>query len=289
MATRKVRQAYRLTARRKAALRKAQIASARKRRRNKRIAVGVGVGAIALAGTSYVGYRVGSGKSIATDLRARDFSMTNVKNRFAARAAANPLVKEKVLQDHAVSPVPGRFGIQPMPSGLRNLNRDPLNSVPSEQQSKNKNKPNNNTPNKPDLAPDAKGNLSSKPQSKNAPTAPGRSASVQHIPAQTAQEGRRNMETQPLTRRNGGKWGNDSYEYSPKPDLWGVSSEFKPWSTDTILGMLPKQKITKRGVLDALRVLGRKQENLGTPLSDAQWIAVKKYYSRKFDINLLDD
>lgn len=64
---------YRMTARRKAALRKAQLASAKKRRRNRRIAAGVGIlGLGALGATAaYAGYKNDKAANIAVGLKKR--------------------------------------------------------------------------------------------------------------------------------------------------------------------------------------------------------------------------
>ena len=83
------RSAYRMTARRKAALRKAQLASAKKRKRNKKIAVGVGVLGVS-AVVAYGGYAHGDKISnIAKDLKRRT-------PKAKAAAAASAAVRNNV-------------------------------------------------------------------------------------------------------------------------------------------------------------------------------------------------
>lgn len=99
------RSAYRMTARRKAALRKAQIASAKKRKRNKRIAIGVGVlGAAGVSGAvAYAGYRHPEKFSdIASDLRRR--TPKNVASTMAkVRDVVQPGRKAKTAAANNIS------------------------------------------------------------------------------------------------------------------------------------------------------------------------------------------
>lgn len=94
--------AYRMTARRKSALRKAQLISAKKRKRNN--AIGLSVGALAVASIgAYGGYKLhGSNSGIATDLKSRNFRFTNTRNSIQGRIT--PLWKERNMMDNAVSP-----------------------------------------------------------------------------------------------------------------------------------------------------------------------------------------
>ena len=95
--------AYRFTTRRKTALKKAQLISARKRKgrgkgRNGALAA---VGVLSLASAGVIGYKF-KGSSIQADLKARDFSMTNTRNNLAGRLT--PEWKERNMVDNAVSP-----------------------------------------------------------------------------------------------------------------------------------------------------------------------------------------
>lgn len=94
------KQAYRMTARRKAALKRAQLISARKRRKNRAIN-GVLAGG-ALAAVAAYGYRQGAFKGIAADLKGRDFRFTNTRSQVAK--FVQPPVKEANVVANAVSP-----------------------------------------------------------------------------------------------------------------------------------------------------------------------------------------
>jgi hypothetical protein len=273
-----------MTSRRKAALRKAQLASAAKRKRNvKRAATAVGViGLIGVA--SYTGSRYGSGKSLAADLKGRKFNMTSMKNAAAARAAANPLVKEKVMQGQAVSPPPVRW--QETPSGLKNMkNNDPVKSAPSETKAKANNQPKRSQPPRPDAAPDNQGNMSTAPKLSNTATVPStiRQKDIKEaikVPDQTADDGRQQMENSPRVGRDGKE------AKSPLRDVWGDSADFQPWSTDKIISKLPGGKVNRKNMLDVLNQMAKEQKNLGKALSPGQIEGLRKYYSNKFNVDL---
>lgn len=93
--------AYKMTARRKAALRKAQLISARKRKKNN---VKMAVGALALASVAaYGGHKYGgSAANIAKDLKSRGFRFTNPKN--SVEGVITPESKEAVVKTNAASP-----------------------------------------------------------------------------------------------------------------------------------------------------------------------------------------
>lgn len=93
--------AYRLTTRRKAALKKAQLISARKRKGRGKKGALAAVGVLSLASAGVIGYKF-KGSSIQADLKARDFSMTNTRNNLAGRLT--PQWKERNMVDNAVSP-----------------------------------------------------------------------------------------------------------------------------------------------------------------------------------------
>jgi hypothetical protein len=276
-----------MTSRRKAALRKAQLASAAKRKRNAKRA-GTAVGIVALAGTAaFVGSRYGSGKSLAADLKGRKFNMTSMKNAAAARAAANPLVKEKVMKGQAVSPPPVRW--QETPSGLKNMkNNDPVKSAPSETKAKQNNQPKKSTPPKPDAAPNNQGGMNQNPQLSNTAAVP---STIQQkdikkavqIPPQSAEAGRQNMEDSPKVMRNGKEW------KEPLRDVWGDSADFQPWSTDKIISKLPGGRVNKKNMKDVLNQMAKEQKNLGRPLSEAQVEGMRKYYGRIFNVDLSKD
>ena len=280
----RAKQAYRMTSRRKSALRKAQLASAAKRKRNaKRAATAVGViGLIGVA--SYTGSRYGSGKSLAADLKGRKFNMTSMKNAAAARAAANPLVKEKVMQGQAVSPPPVRW--QETPSGLKNMkNNDPVKSAPSETKAKANNQPKRSTPPKPDAAPDSQGNMSAAPKLNNTAAVPStiRQKDIQEaikVPDQTADDGRQQMENSPRVGRDGKE------AKSPLRDVWGNNADFEPWSTDKIISKLPGGRVNRKNMIDVLNQMAKEQQNLGRPFSPAQVEGLRRYYSKKFNVDL---
>lgn len=84
---------YRMTSARRAALKKAQIASAKKRKRNKRIKIAAGVGGAAVV-AAYAGYKFGpQAGNIAGNLKAR--TPKNVAGaQSAVRGAVQPLRKQ---------------------------------------------------------------------------------------------------------------------------------------------------------------------------------------------------
>lgn len=87
------RNAYRMTSRRKAALRKAQLASAKKRRRRRNVAIGAGV-LVAGGAAAYGGYKYGPrAANIAGDLKSRTpKSVAGAMGK--VRAASQPVQKE---------------------------------------------------------------------------------------------------------------------------------------------------------------------------------------------------
>lgn len=258
MAGRPARQAYRMTTRRRAALRKAQIASARKRKRNKKlkIAGAVGVGVLAVGGAAWAGSAIGNGKDIRSGLKNRKLAMNNARNKMAG--VISPDAKEAMMRRSAVSAPPERW--LGMPGGLSKA-KDPVQSAPTPQQAAAQNKPRNQT------TP--------------------RQSKVTKLPGQTADEGRQNMEGQPKVKANGGKFANGSYEYrAPTQDVWGAPNEFVVWDTDTIISMLPRGEVNRDNVISALNKLAKKQKNLGNPLSGEQVDALRTYYGKKFQLDL---
>ena len=94
------KQAYRMTSRRKVALRKAQLASARKRKGMNKALKSVGVaGAL---GVAALGYKISKSSSIQADIKGRDFRFTNSRNALAGRIS--PQWKEANVINNAVSP-----------------------------------------------------------------------------------------------------------------------------------------------------------------------------------------
>jgi hypothetical protein len=93
--------AYRFTTRRKTALKKAQLISARKRKGRGKGGALAAVGVLSVAGAGFLGYKF-KGSSIQADLKARDFSMTNTRNNLAGRMT--PEWKEQNMKENAVSP-----------------------------------------------------------------------------------------------------------------------------------------------------------------------------------------
>lgn len=119
------RSAYRMTPARRAALKKAQIASAKKRKRNKRIkiAAGVAVGAMGIGGAAYAGYKYGPvAGDIAKDMRARTpKNVAGAMNK--VHSAVQPFAKEarrikagltKGFQ-HGAGPEAGQSAPKPRP------------------------------------------------------------------------------------------------------------------------------------------------------------------------------
>ena len=92
--------AYRMTARRKAALHKAQLISARKRRRNNAIKVGIVAGGLAVA--AYGGHKYGGKASDVASSVKRKLNMNNVRNSIAGKIS--PEMKEQQVLKSAVSP-----------------------------------------------------------------------------------------------------------------------------------------------------------------------------------------
>jgi hypothetical protein len=272
----RARQAYRMTSRRKAALRKAQLASAAKRKRNaKRVAIGVGaIGAVGLA--AYAGNRIGSGKGIAGDLKGRNLSMTNIRNKAAARIAVSDKAKEKVRATTAVSPPPNWRVGGPRP--------DPLKTVPKPETAKQVAQPKKSAPPKPDLARNNQGGMSTAPEQKNTPSNPSRPsqspAKVAEIPAQSAEQGRQDMENSPKIMRNGKEW------QEPMRDVWGNPADFKPLSSDVIISRLPGGRVNRTNMLKVLNDMAKEQKNLGRALSPEQVEGLRKYYGKMFQLDL---
>lgn len=126
-----------MTARRKAALKKAQMISARKRKKNRALkGAAIGVGGIALAGVAaYGGHKYGGKVSnIASDLKSRNFSMTSIRNNIAGRIS--PEMKERQMQQNAVSPASAARQAQPVNSPNVGGNK------PTPQPNNNTSKPN---------------------------------------------------------------------------------------------------------------------------------------------------
>jgi len=96
------RSAYRMTARRKAALRKAQLASAKKRRRRRNAAIGAGiVGASAAA--AYIGYsHPDKVRNIASDLKRRTPKFSRLRQGKIVETV-QPLKKEETIVDSGVT------------------------------------------------------------------------------------------------------------------------------------------------------------------------------------------
>ncbi len=96
------RSAYRMTARRKAALRKAQLASAKKRRRRRNAAIGAGiVGASAAA--AYIGYsHPDKVRNIASDLKRRTPKFSRLRQGKIVETV-QPLKKEETIVDSGVN------------------------------------------------------------------------------------------------------------------------------------------------------------------------------------------
>lgn len=289
MAGRPARRAYRMTARRRAALRKAQMASARKRKRNKNIKrAAIGVGAVAALGTAaYVGTRLGnSSGGIAGDLRGRKLSMNSVKNAAVARIATNPRVKEAVMKANAVSP-PTRGMENPKPL----ITNDPVASAPSPAKAAQAAQP-QAAQSRPDVVPPGGGSVK-KPDG-NAPAAPGmsrpvRQPTVTEVAAQTAADGRANAANQPYVnsqgkevQTSGNKWIADA----PRQDIWGAPAGFKPWDTDTIISKLPGGRVNKTNMLKVINEMFKQAKNLGSPLTPEQKTAVKRMYGRRFELDL---
>lgn len=101
---------YRFTNNRRNALRRAQMISAKKRKRNAKITVGVlAAGAI----FAYGGYKYGPGakESVAKQVASFKPRMADMRNKMAAKIAVNPVVKEAVQKENALT--------QPPPTGRR--------------------------------------------------------------------------------------------------------------------------------------------------------------------------
>lgn len=94
------RSRYRMTAARRNALRKAQIASAKKRRRNKKIAKAVGIGVLgsgALVGVAVGGHKVGQAQKIKRATRAHNSAVAAAHGAFLYNAM-NP--NKAILKAH---------------------------------------------------------------------------------------------------------------------------------------------------------------------------------------------
>lgn len=94
------KQAYRMTSRRKVALRKAQLASARKRKGMSKALKSVGIASA--VGVGVLGYKISKSPSIQADIKGRDFRFTNSRNALAGRIS--PEWKEANVINNAVSP-----------------------------------------------------------------------------------------------------------------------------------------------------------------------------------------
>lgn len=94
------KQAYRLTSRRKVALRKAQMASARKRKGMGKALKSVGI--VSAVGVGVLGYKISKSSSIQADIKGRDFRFTNSRNALAGRISTQ--WKEQNMVENAVSP-----------------------------------------------------------------------------------------------------------------------------------------------------------------------------------------
>ncbi len=289
MAGRPARRAYRMTARRRAALRKAQMASAKKRKRNKNLKrAAIGVGAVAALGTAaYVGTRLGnSSGGIAGDLRGRKLSMNSVKNAAVARVAANPRVKEAVMKANAVSP-PTKAMENPKPLSTN----DPVASAPTPAKAAQTARP-QAAKDKPDVVPPGGGSVK-KPDG-NLPAGPGMSAPVRQptvteIKAQTAADGRVNAANQPYVNAQGKEVktsGNPWIADAPRQDIWGAPAGFTPWDTDTIISKLPGGRVNRTNMLKVLNDMAKQAKNLGSPLTTAQVDSLRNFYGRKFDVDL---
>lgn len=286
MAGRPARRAYRMTARRRAALRKAQLASARKRKRNRNLkkAAYIGGGVAALGLAAYAGTKLGGNGGIAKDLRGRKLSMNSMKNAAVARLATHPAVKEAVMKANAVSP-PTKAMAQPTPL----ITNDPVASAPKNNSAS---KPNTKPADKPDVVPPGGGSVK-KPDG-NMPAAPGmskpvRQPTVSEIKAQTAEDGRTNAANQPWVNRQGKEVkdrGNPWIADQPVQDVWGAPAGFTPYSTDKIISMLPGGRVNKTNVKKALNQMAREAANMGHPLSKEQVTALKRFYGNKFQLDL---
>lgn len=253
MAGRPARQAYRMTTRRRAALRKAQIASARKRKRNKKlkIAGAVGVGVLAVGGAAWAGTAIGNGTDIRSSLKNRKLAMNNARNKMAG--VISPDAKEAMMKRNAVSPPPVRW--QKMPGGLASLPKssDPVASAPTPQQAAAENKPKNQT------TP--------------------RQSTVINLPGQTADTGRQNMENQPMVNRQGQEYG------GPKQDVWGAAGDATMPKADDLITSFTGGVATTANLKKALGKYARTQKNLGRPLNLEQKNAMWKYYCRVFGLD----
>lgn len=90
---------HRMTPARRAALRKAQLASAKKRKRNRRIATGAGVVAVTMAGAG--GYKRGRGKARAREARVPSITLDGSKFTWTQRTEKYNGGKEVDLVRHS--------------------------------------------------------------------------------------------------------------------------------------------------------------------------------------------
>lgn len=102
--------AYKMTPRRRAALKKAQAASARKRRRRNVKRAAIGITAVAgIAGAAYAGHKYGGkagsvASSVRRNVKSREFSVGGITVSRAAKNAHQPGAKEATRIAGAVSP-----------------------------------------------------------------------------------------------------------------------------------------------------------------------------------------
>lgn len=117
--------AYRLTARRKTALRRAQLISARKRKKSAAIKVGILAGGVALGvlGTKYGPNAV----NMAKDLKNRNFRFNNPDNSVVG--TMTPEANETVMKGNAVSPAAAARQAKPTkPPKMNNTSQPKPNS-----------------------------------------------------------------------------------------------------------------------------------------------------------------
>lgn len=250
MAGRPVRKAYRMTARRRSALRKAQIASARKRKRNRnlKIAGAVGVGVLAVGGAAWAGSAIGNGADIRKGLKNRKLAMNNARNKMAG--VISPDAKAAMQRKSAYSAPPERW--LGMPGGLSKA-KDPVASAPTPQQATQQSKP------------------------KKAPTP--RQTKRQNLPGQTADQGRQNAANQPKVTRQGKE------VTGPKQDVWGAADDATMPKADDLIQSFTGGVATTANLKKALGKYARAQKNLGKPLSNEQKASMWRYYCKVFGLD----
>lgn len=102
MSKRIARGAYKMTPRRKAALKKAQAISARKRRKNRNRAIAGGVGIVAGAGIAYAGYKYRG--NISAEFKKHSASVDGIVKDARTRIAHQIAPREATRKAGAVSP-----------------------------------------------------------------------------------------------------------------------------------------------------------------------------------------